>query len=229
MQGTKQRIIRLLRSNGGLTTDELSTMLDISNTAVRRHLNTLEAEGLAVHRTEQRGMGRPSYIYELTINAANVFSQSLSAFATSIIQELTELDGDVKPIELFDQRQESRHQQYVNRTGGETLTDRVASLARLMESEGRLTTWQQLDEERFILREHNCPFHRLAGQFDHPCRCEISLLQETLKAEVKRVNHIMEGDVACVYEIEGRNNGKQNGNQTDFEENRRASHDLVFS
>jgi predicted ArsR family transcriptional regulator len=229
MQGTKQRIIHLLRSNGGLTTDELSTMLDISNTAVRRHLNTLEAEGLAVHKTEQRGMGRPSYIYELTINATNVFSQSLSAFATSLIQELTELDGEVKPTELFDQRQESRHQQYVNRTDGETLTDRVASLARLMESEGRLTTWQQLDEERFILREHNCPFHRLAGEFDHPCRCEISLLQETLKAKVKRVNHILEGDVACVYEIDGRNNGKQNGKQISVGESHRTSLNLLFT
>ena len=89
------------------------------------------------------------------------------------------------------------------------LYDRVACLARLMESEGRIATWQQLDENRFILREHNCPFHRLNGRFDHPCRREVSLLERTLQADVQRVNHIMQGDVACVYRIECSGNGNR--------------------
>jgi predicted ArsR family transcriptional regulator len=208
MQETKRRIIRLLKMNGGLTTGELSGMLGISATAVRRHLETLEAQDLACHKTEQRGMGRPSFIYELTDSATGVFPQSYAAFVTSVLQDLVELDGDKKPNELFNRRQERRHRQYTTLTQGETLIDRVASLARLMESEGRMTTWQQLDENRFILREHNCPFHWLAEKLDHPCQCEIFLLREALKAKVKRVNHILKGDVACVYEIEGQVNGK---------------------
>ena len=86
--------------------------------------------------------------------------------------------------------------------------DRVACLARLMESEGRMATWQQLNEERFILREHNCPFHRFDGDFDYPCRWEKSLLERTLQANVTRLGHIRQGDVACVYEIEGPVDGK---------------------
>jgi predicted ArsR family transcriptional regulator len=208
MQATKQEIIRLLKMNGGLTTSELTDMLGISATAVRRHLNALEAQGLTCHRIEQRGMGRPSFIYDLKANAADAFTQSYVAFATSILQDLVEMEGDKKPEELFNRRQGRRHQQYITLTEGETLSDRVASLARLMESEGRMTTWQQLDENRFILREHNCPFYRLTEKLDYPCRCEISLLRETLKAKVKRVNHILKGDVACVYKIESRGNGK---------------------
>jgi predicted ArsR family transcriptional regulator len=202
MQDTKQRILTLLKMNGGLTTSDLSNMLGISATAVRRHLNTLEAQNLVSHRTEQRGMGRPSFIYELTAGASNVFPQSYAAFATEMLQELLELDGTDKLDELFDRRQEKRREQYVSRTKGQTLSDRVASLARLLEGEGRMTTWEQLDDGRFILREHNCPILKVAQQFDHPCRCEIDLLRETLEADVERVNHIPDGDIACVYEIQ---------------------------
>lgn len=202
MQDTKQRILTLLKMNGGLTTSDLSDMLGISATAVRRHLNTLEDQGLILHRTEQRGMGRPSFIYELAAAASNVFPQSYAAFANNILQNLMELDGPEKLNELFDRQQEGRRQQYISHIDGETLSDRVASLARLLESEGRMTTWEQVNEHQFILREHNCPILKVAQQFDHPCWCEISLFREILQAKVKRVNHIPDGDIACVYTIE---------------------------
>jgi predicted ArsR family transcriptional regulator len=206
MQDTKQRILTLLKMNGGLTTSDLSGMLEISATAVRRHLHALEAQSLVSHHSEQRGMGRPSYVYGLTVGASNVFPQSYASFATDILQELLELDGDEKLHELFQRRQSKRHEQYVSRTSGETLSDRVASLARLLEGEGRMTTWEQLDDGRFILREHNCPILRVAERFDHPCRCEIDLLRDILQARVKRVGHIPDGDIACVYEIEAQKN-----------------------
>lgn len=202
MQDTRQRILMLLKMNGGLTTSDLSNMLNISATAVRRHLNTLEAQKLVAHQTTQRGMGRPSFVYELAAGASNVFPQSYAAFATSILQDLVEIDGGEKLDALFAQRQKRRRQQYLSQIQGETLSERVASLARLLESEGRMTTWEQLDENRFILREHNCPIHKVAEKFDHPCQSEIALLREILQAKVERINHIHEGDIACVYEIE---------------------------
>jgi predicted ArsR family transcriptional regulator len=202
MQDTKQKILTLLKMNGGLTTSDLSDMLGISATAVRRHLNTLEAQDLITHRTEQQGMGRPGFIYELAVGASNVFPQSYATFATNILQDLVKMEGIEKLDELFNQRQESRRQQYVSQVDGENLSERIASLARLLESEGRMTTWQQLDKGRYILREHNCPILQVAEQFDHPCRCEVALFREILNAQVKRIGHIPEGDIACVYEIE---------------------------
>lgn len=207
MQQTKKKIVKLLSSNGGLTTGDLSGVLGISTTAVRRHLTALEAQNVVNHKIEQRGMGRPSFVFELTDNVPAVFNQSFTAFVDSLLSELEGLDQGKTPNALFDKRQAGRHQKYIDLTKGESLTDRVACLARLMESEGRITTWQQLDENYFILREHNCPFHRLNRTFDHPCHREVSLLQKTLKADVERVNHIMRGDVACVYRIECQGNG----------------------
>jgi predicted ArsR family transcriptional regulator len=225
MQDTKQRILTLLKMNGGLTTSDLSDMLGISATAVRRHLNTLEAQNLVDHLTEQRGMGRPSFIYELAAGATNVFPQSYAAFASEVLEELLEMEGNEKLDELFDRRQEKRREQYMSRTEGETLSDRVASLARLLDGEGRMTTWEQVDDGRFILREHNCPILDVARKFDHPCRCEISLLRETLQARVERVGHIPDGDIACVYEIEaqGKNQFASGGDSVEIESNQKKA------
>jgi predicted ArsR family transcriptional regulator len=209
MKHTKKTIVKLLSTNGGLTTGELSEMLGISTTAVRRHLNALEAGKVVNHRVEQRGMGRPNFVYELVDSLPAVFNQSFNAFVASVLSELEGLGQDRSAREVFEERQAGRHQKYIDLTEGATLNDRVACLARLMESEGRIATWQQLNENCFILREHNCPFHRLNGSFDHPCRREVSLLETTLQADVERVNHIMQGDVACVYRIECNGNGNR--------------------
>jgi predicted ArsR family transcriptional regulator len=209
MKHTKKTIVNLLSSSGGLTTGQLSEVLGISTTAVRRHLNALEAKNVVNHRVEQRGMGRPSFVYELIDSAPVVFSQSFTAFVASVLNELEGLDQERSAHEVFEERQAGRHQKYIDLTEGETLNDRVASLARLMESEGRIATWQQLNDNCFILREHNCPFHRLNGRFDHPCRREVSLLEKTLQADVERVDHIMKGDVACVYRIECNGTGNR--------------------
>lgn len=208
MQKTRQRIVALLKRNSGLTTDELAEMLGISATAIRRHLKILEARNAVCHRAEQRGMGRPIYVYTLTNGASNLFPQSYTAFAKALLQDLKDFSGEEEPSELVDRRQKGRHRQYLALTKGQTLSDRVASLAQLMENEGRITTWQLINAQCFILREHNCPLFRLAREFDHPCRCEISLLKETLQASVKRVSHIAKGDVACVYVIEDQGNAK---------------------
>jgi predicted ArsR family transcriptional regulator len=197
----------MLKTNGGLSTRELSELVGVSATAVRRHLNALEAEDLAFHRTEQRGMGRPSYIYQLASDASTVFNQSYAAFASSILEDLDGLNGEESPSELIDRRQRKRHQLYVKRTNGDSLSERVASLAQLMESEGRMTTWQRLSNDRFLLREHNCPFGELAEELDYPCRCELALLQQVLEAKVERIGHIPQGDIACVYQIIGHDNG----------------------
>jgi predicted ArsR family transcriptional regulator len=203
MRGTKKKITELLRTNGGMTAAELSELLGISTTAVRRHLDTLEIRKLIYHKSEQRGMGRPSHIYKLTDSVKSVFEQSFHAFADEIIQKIRQLDQRQSPETLFQRQHVKRRQQYIELTQGATLTDRIAAIARLMEDEGRMTTWQQLGQDHFVLREHNCPFLNMDAGFDYPCRCEASLLRESLHAQVQRVSHVRTGDVACVYEIIG--------------------------
>ena len=43
-------------------------------------------------------MGRPSFVYELTAGASNVFPQSYAAFATDILEDLLEMEGMDKDL-----------------------------------------------------------------------------------------------------------------------------------
>lgn len=204
MQHTKQQIVNLLRRNGGLTAADLSAALGISTTAVRRHLDNLEARSVIVHRLEQRGLGRPSHIYHTSDRSTRGFDQSFAAFAQDLIQELHTLDGEQSPDALFDLRHTPRRRQYVKLTEGETLAERVASLAQLMDAEGRLATWQQLDLNHFVLRQHNCPFRQLDTKYGQPCQCELALLREALDANVQQISRIRNGGVACAFKIVGK-------------------------
>jgi predicted ArsR family transcriptional regulator len=204
MQDNKQRILGLLEINGGHTTDELSDNLNISATAVRRHLSFLIEQDVIYRRKEQRGVGRPCYVYELKNGASHRYLMHTGVFARSLFEDLLDLADEEEANELFCLRQDERYQQYVKQNTGETLSERVAWLAQLMEQEGRLTTWQKLEEGCYVLREHNCPYRELAEKLNQPCRFEMALLGDTLRADVQRESHIIDGDVACVYRIMGR-------------------------
>ena len=66
MQDTRHRILRLLKLKGPLSADEMSQELKITYMGVRQHLTPLEHDGLIRHHREQRGIGRPTYVYSLT-------------------------------------------------------------------------------------------------------------------------------------------------------------------
>ena len=62
---TRGQIITLLRRSSR-TVDELAQALELTHTAVRAHLAALERDGLVHQRSERRGSGKPSSVYDLT-------------------------------------------------------------------------------------------------------------------------------------------------------------------
>jgi predicted ArsR family transcriptional regulator len=203
MWDNKKRIMDLLEMNGGSTTNELSDSLGISATAVRRHLGTLEEQALIYRRKEQRGVGRPCFVYDMRNGTSNGFCHSNGAFVNSLFKELLELASQDGADELFALRKDKRSQHFMSHCDGESLSERVAALAQLLEQEGRLTTWQQLEDGHYILREHNCPFASFSGNGHQPCQYEKALYEEMLQADIERLSHISNGDVSCAYKIIG--------------------------
>jgi predicted ArsR family transcriptional regulator len=209
MWDNRKRIVDLLEMNGGSTTNELSNSLGISATAVRRHLSALEEQDVIYRRKDQRGVGRPCFVYDLRNGTSNGFCHGNGAFVNSLFKELLDLAGQDGMDELFSIRQDKRYQHFIANNQGATLSERVAALSQLLEQEGRLTTWQQVDEGHYILREHNCPFARFAENGNRPCQFETTLYEDMLKADVERLGHVCDGDVSCVYKIVGQKKADQ--------------------
>src|SRR2546427_1558035 len=94
LASTRGQIITLLRRSSR-TVDELAQALDLTHTAVRAHLAALERDGLVKQRSERRGSGKPSSVYDLTTAAEYLFPKSYGLY----LDQLLDVLGERKPAD----------------------------------------------------------------------------------------------------------------------------------
>src|SRR5919199_1212620 len=68
-----------------LTAQQLAEQFAISSNAVRTHLGALRTAHLVRYRSERRGVGKPTHVYELTPEAEYLLSR---AYAPTLVQVL---------------------------------------------------------------------------------------------------------------------------------------------
>jgi iron-sulfur cluster biosynthesis transcriptional regulator SufR len=188
-----------------MTADQLADELGITSMGVRRHLITMERDGLVKYKVEQRGQGRPGFVYAITEDGDEFFPRTYPQLANSLIETIRSLYGNEGVEKLFDRRTEELSRQYEERLVGKTLKERVAELAKIRSEEGYMAEWEALDERAFVLREHNCAICQIAKKCQSVCSHELDLFRKVLEdAEVTREEHIVQGGKMCAYRIRAR-------------------------
>src|SRR5215472_553443 len=94
---TRGRIITLLRRSSH-TVDELAHALELTHTAVRAHLAALERDGLVQQRSERRGSGKPSSVYDLMPAAEYLFPKSYD----QLLEQLLDVFGEQLPADKIE-------------------------------------------------------------------------------------------------------------------------------
>lgn len=201
MPTTRRRILTLLKEKGELTADELAETLGISSVAVRRHLTKLESDQLVKYEEVQRGMGRPSFVYQLGEAAASFFPRRYEELASTVLETINELYGVEAVDAIFRLRSEHLIKTYRHRVNGASLDKRLDQLTQLREADGYMSTWEADSDGTFILREANCPIIHVAESCDSACNYDQNLLESLLDAEVVRTGHLARGDGACIYQV----------------------------
>lgn len=202
MQSTRREILKTLKKRGGMTTDELSEVLGITAMGVRRHLMTLERDGLVEYESVQRGVGRPSYVYSLTNLADELFPKNYSQFANELLDIVKSLDGEERIEELFAKRMERLESSFRPHLADKDLKDQIAELTRIQKENGYLAEWEQVDDDTFIFVEHNCAIAQVANACGSACDYELKLYENLLDAEeIVRESHMASGDICCRYRI----------------------------
>lgn len=209
MSKTRRRILMLLKENGELTADELAEMLGISAVAVRRHLAKLEADQLVTYEEVQRGMGRPSFVYQLGQAASNFFPSRYEELATEVLDTIRDLYGAEAIDAIFRVRTEQIIDDYRRKINGRSLDTRLAQLAKLRDADGYMSTWEVAENGTFILREANCPIIHAAAGCDSACDHDLALIENLLDANVTRTYHLVRGDGACCYEVRSKTSSNQ--------------------
>jgi predicted ArsR family transcriptional regulator len=201
MPATRRRILIALKERGGLTADELASLLGISSVAVRRHLSNLERDRLVDHEQAQRGMGRPSYVYRLTEIARQVFPHKYDQLASHILGAIQELFGDEAVERIFEHRTEELAQSYRPLVNGSNLPDRLEQLTQLREADGYMPAWEEQEDGIYVLYQYHCPIFQVAEGCSEACAHELALFVDLLDAEVTRQSHQVTGDEQCSYQI----------------------------
>ena len=105
-------------------------------------------------------------------------------FVTSDVSiELLELVDDEHP-DLVDRVFDLRRQRLVDdaeaHLAGTTIDERVARVTELLDAQGYLCDWEQLDDHHFRINLHNCAIWTVAQRFGKACASELEFLQGVL-------------------------------------------------
>lgn len=202
-QGTRRRLLELLKSQGGQTADELADRLEITSMGVRQHLQTLERDGLVTHVCEQRGMGRPCNVYRLTPDGDELFPRTYAHMANALLSAARQLEGEGGITRLLETRNRELEAQYQARLANKGFAERVEELALIRTEEGYMADWERIDDDTFALREHNCAICQIAEQCPQACAFELKLFQQVFgDATIRRERHMIQGDETCTYVIQ---------------------------
>lgn len=198
---TRKNVLYSLKTKGPLSTKELSTILGITEMAVRRHLQSLELDGLVESAMIRQPMGRPVYRFSLTTQADDVFTKNYHLLTLDLLNELVDESGEDFVDLLFERRNNKLINKYKLSLEGKDLPGKVAALTEIQNNNGYMANWEQINDGEYRIQEHNCPIAQIANQYDHACHCEINLFKTLLQADVQRTECIAKNGNKCVYLI----------------------------
>lgn len=197
---TRRQILHLLRTNGSRTAQQLAATLQITSMGVRRHLTTLERDGLIQMQTQRQPAGRPAYLYRLTEAGFETFPKSYDLLAAQVLDVVKASGGDAGVAQIFAGRMEQLYEQFAPRMIGKNLEERIQELANIQEEAGYMARWEKVPDG-YLLQEQNCAIYRVACRFQNACQFEIELFRRLLEADLERIEHQVKGDLACTYFI----------------------------
>jgi predicted ArsR family transcriptional regulator len=172
---TRGQIVTLLRRSSR-TVDELAQALDLTHTAVRAHLAALERDGLVKQRSERRGSGKPSSVYELTEASEYLFPKSYGLYLDQLLDILGERTPADEVGTLLREVGRRIAAQWTIQNGD--LRVRLDEAAEVLNELGGLME-RETEGETLCIRGYRCPFAAVVQE--HPEVCDLA---ETLVTEL---------------------------------------------
>ncbi|WP_435924978.1 helix-turn-helix transcriptional regulator [Paenibacillus sp. DYY-L-2] len=198
---TRDRILQMMKTSGPLSTKEITDRLGITEMAVRRHLGTMERDGLIESKMVRKTSGRPTAVYGLTELAEGMFPKKYHTLTLDLLGELENEFGKESVNLLFDRRKHKLTRLYESEMAGKDLPEKVQKLAEIQNENGYMTECGQNEQGDYVLMEHNCPISQIANRYNHACECELKLFESLLDTKVERTECLAQDGQRCVYVI----------------------------
>jgi len=193
----RETILAFLKTHGHATLGEVAEHLEISKQAALRHLESLEASGLAAVTSIPHGPGRPENVYTLTPEAGGHFPDG----HRQLTGDLVDFMSAEQLKEFFARRAARLEAEYAPRLAGLDFEARVRELARLATEHGHMAEVVELAEGGLAIRHCNCPIQDVAARTGLPCVNEQQMYERLLGTDVRRSTWMAEAANDCTYEM----------------------------
>jgi len=187
------------------TVAELAEEMELSEGAVRRHLQALMADGLIEAQTVRReGPGRPSSRYVLTPRGHRLFGDRSGDLANELLEFLSVEYGKGALRDFLRwrlERQSARYQRMME--PGSSTVERAGQLAGALSEDGFPSKVVAPPEgaTTLELRQQHCAIADVASEHPELCAYETALFSEVLGAGVSRRQTIADGAPSCICTI----------------------------
>lgn len=200
----KRRIIERLKRAESSTAPALAAEFDLTDTAIRQHLEALESVGLVERlNAPSSRRGRPPVHWRLAPAASTLFADRHGDLSVELITSIRNALGEAALEQVVRERADRQLATYKSAMKGATsLADRVQRIAELRTTEGYLAEAVESNGE-ITLVEHHCPIRDAADSCAGLCRAELELFQRALGADVvvAREQHLLDGGQRCAYRV----------------------------
>ncbi|MDM7856489.1 helix-turn-helix transcriptional regulator [Cellulomonas alba] len=206
---TRQRLLRLVATDGPIAAPDLAERLDLTPAGVRRHLGVLlSTEQIALHDGPAGGparRGRPARHYVVTSRGQAALSQRYSELATEALRYLAATIGEEAVAGFAEERVhalEAHLADVLRQLDGADVAQRAQAMADGLTAEGYAATARPVPGNYAIqLCQGHCPVQEVAHQFPQLCEAETRAFGRLLGVHVQRLSTLASGGHVCTTSI----------------------------
>lgn len=203
----RDRVAASLLTAGPATASLLANRLGISTTAVRRHLDSLVADGW-VQATDRppygpqptRGRGRPARTFALTAAGRSQFPAEYDTLATEALAFVEQVGGSDAVVAFAESRAHDLEARLRALLGADwrraTDVEQVQAFAAALDGLGFATSVDPAPTGVQVC-QHHCPVAHVAAEFPQLCEAETEAFSRLLGRPVQRLATIGHGDHVC--------------------------------
>ena len=196
LESTRGQILALLRTETR-TVNELAVSLNLTDSAVRAQLLSLERDGLVQQQGTRPGTRKPHAAYGLTAEVEHIFPKAygplLNHFMTVVSSRLT---ADALPAAMREVGQ-AWAKDHLSQLKGRTRDERITLALQLLEDLGGAAVLDESGGKQLVHGRNGCPLAAVTA--NHPGACLIveSLLSNIVGRPVKKCCEYRETPHCC--------------------------------
>ena len=203
---TREATLTYLLREGMSSASNLSVYMGISVQAMRRHLRSLELDGLVASNPISEGPGRPSNLWKLTLEGQNLFNDASGSekFALELLDSIEDTLPNEMISSLLSNQSLQKKELYRRLIGNGKLTVRLEKLVQLRNAEGYMAEIHELKDgsSSWVLNAFHCSIRSIAEKYPIICDQELELIRSIFHdCQVTRVQWRLESGHSCGFQI----------------------------